>query len=148
MAESKTVVSTLAGQEVKKESVVRSGDMSKVEIVPVTIQPETESAAIIYKSTAEILEIAYKLQRGSEDSYENPSQHQRDALQDASVMFLKYKCQQAISQWDQLITKLTKLTKYKNMGRPEIEKTAKANPKFAGMYTRMQEAVEIKSRLK
>src|SRR4051812_18732426 len=93
--------------------VSKKEEASKLEEIKVTVESGKESAAILYVSTTKAIELAFTLQ----DSYDNPSQYQRDALQDASVMFLKAQCQRAIAQWDNLVTKMTKLQKYQSMTR-------------------------------
>lgn len=141
---SKTIVPVQSAVEVKQESEVKTGDNTNIEIVNVTIEKDKESAVILFLATSKVIEQAFKLQ----DDYENPSQFQRDALHDASIMFLKYRCQQAIQQWDNLVTKFSKTTKYKNMGRADVEERLRIHPKTVAYYKRMQQAVSIKSQLK
>ena|ERR1700742_14532 len=143
MADSKTIVSVQTATEVKKETEVKNGDKTNIEIVPVTIETGKEQAAILHLATTQVIEKAFKLQ----EDYENPSQFQRDALHDASIMFLKYRCQQAIQQWDNLVTKFSKTTKYRNLGRVEVEARLKIHPKTVSFFRRMQEATAIKNSL-
>jgi len=110
----------------------------------VTIEEGKEVAAILYTTTSKAIELAFSLQ----DSYDNQSQFQRDALQDASVMFLKASCQRAIGQWDNLVTKMTKLQKYQAMTRVQVEDALKIHPKCAPFYKTMLKAVEIKKTVK
>lgn len=105
---------------------------------------ENESAAILYKSTEKIITLAFELQ----DSYENASAFQKDALHDASVMFLKAQCQRTIAQWDNLVSKMTKVQKYQAMTRQQIENELKTHPKFAPYYKTSVRANAIKASLK
>lgn len=119
-------------------------EASKLTEVKVTIEESKESAAILYKTTEQAISLAFGLQ----DSYDNASQFQRDALQDASVMFLKAQCQRAIGQWDNLVTKMTKLQKYQSMTRTQVEDALKIHPKCAPFYKTALKAVDIRKNLR
>lgn len=109
----------------------------------VTVIKDKEIAAILYASTEKNITLAFSLQ----DAYENPSVYQKDALHDASIMFLKYSCQQTIQRWDSAVTKATKMQKYSAMGRPEIEKALSIHPKLKPLFDAMNKAVSIKRSL-
>jgi len=115
----------------------------KLTQVPVTIT-ENEIATILYKTTESVLNLAFDLQ----DDYDNPSLFQKDALQDAAVMFLKAQCQRAIGKWDSIVNQATKLQKYSTMNRSQVEDALKIHPKCVTFYKAMQKAVEIKKTLK
>lgn len=124
--------------------VSKQVEASKLEEVKVTIETGKEIAAILYSSTDKVINLAFELQ----DSYENQSQFRRDALHDASVMFLKAQCQRSIAQWDNLVSKMTKVQKYQAMTRQQIEEQLKIHPKFAPFYKVAQRAAQIKNTLK
>ena len=126
--------------DVKTVTPVVSEVKANLTEVKVTIEENKEVAAILYLTTDKVLELAFSLQ----DSYENQSQFKRDALQDASVMFLKASCQKAIGQWDNLVTKMTKLQKYQSMTRTQVEDALKIHPKCSPFYKTMLKAVDVK----
>lgn len=111
--------------------------------VTVSIEEGKEVAQIIYLPTSKILSVAYSLQEG----YENESVFTRDALHDASVMFLKASCQRVISHWDSFVNKATKMQKYSTMSRPQIEDALKIHPKYKGEWDMVVKATAIKKQL-
>lgn len=128
-----TVNSTLNQNDVQKEK-------EKTEQVPVTIVVDKESAAILRIETVKVISLAFSLQ----EQYDNASQYQKDALQDAAVMFLKSQCQRTIATWDNLVTRFGKTKKYENVGRLEIEKSLKDNPKTRPFWNAAEKAIAIK----
>lgn len=124
--------------------VVSTKDEPKLIEVKVSIEESKEVAAILYTQTDKIIALAFTLQ----DSYENASQYRRDALHDASVMFLKAQCQRMIGQWDNLVSKMTKLQKYSAMPRPQIEAALKIHPKYKPFWEVCVKATGIKNTLK
>lgn len=115
----------------------------KLTEVKVNIVTETEIAAILHKSTDNVIKLAFSLQ----DDYENESQYRRDALQDAAVMFLKAECSKAISRWDNLVSKMTKTPRYKNSTREQTEISLRDNPKFKPFYNVAVKAATVKKQL-
>lgn len=122
--------------------VVSQKPDEKLEKVTVTIA-DGEIAAILTSATEKVIKTAFELQ----DDYDNPSQYQRDALHDAAVMFLKAQCLRYIGQWDALVTKMSKVTKYRNVGRQKLEDTLKVHPKCKDFWNRAQKATLIKANL-
>lgn len=114
----------------------------KTKEVKVTVG-ENEFAAILHNATEKLMITAFELQ----DSYENQSSFTKDALHDAAVMFLKAQCQRSISQWDNLVSKMTKVQKYSAMTRKQIEDDLKTHPKFAPYYKIAIRAAGIKNSL-
>lgn len=112
--------------------------------VKVTVEEGKEIAQILYVNTSKVLDLAFSLQ----EAYENQSQFKRDALHDASIMFLKAQCQRAIGQWDNLVSKMTKVQKYSNMTRTQVESALKIHPKFKSYYDLATKAAQIKNGLK
>lgn len=123
---------------------VKETEVSKMEEVKVTIVKDSETAAILTISTTQAIKLAFSLQ----DSYDNESQFQRDALAEASVLFLKAQCQRAIGTWDNLVTKFSKTQRYRNMGREKIEQSLKDNPKTKPYWLNCQKAVAIKAQVR
>lgn len=115
----------------------------KLTEVKVTVIESKEIAAILHKSTDEIITLAFGLQ----DDYENISQYRRDSLQDAAVMFLKAECQRAIGRWDNLVTKMSKTPRYKTSTREQVETSLRDNPKCKPFWAIAQKAVAIRKQL-
>lgn len=111
--------------------------------VKVTVIEEKEVAAILTVDTDKAITLAFGLQ----ELYDNPSQYRRDALQEASVMFLKATCARTIAQWDNLVTRFSKTQKYKNVGRVEVEAKLKSNPKTRPIWNVAEKAINIKKSL-
>lgn len=111
--------------------------------VKTMIEADKEQVQIIYTPTAQLLQVAFSLQ----DQYENPSVFNRDALHDASVMFLKASCQRVISHWDAFVNKATKMQKYSTMSRPQIEDALKIHPKYKSEWDMVVKATAIKKQL-
>lgn len=116
----------------------------KLTEVKVSIETGKENAAILYEATTKVIAQAFDLQ----DSYENPSQFQKDALHDASIMFLKAQCQRSIATWDNLVSKMTKVQKYQAMTRQQIEDQLKIHPKFQTYHKTAIKALAVKNSLK
>ena len=123
--------------------VVSEKKEEKLEQVTVTVVADKEVAAILLVDTDKAINLAYGLQ----DLYDNPSQYRRDALQEASTMFLRAQCARAIAQWDNMVTRFTKTPKYKNIGRVEVEQKLKDNPKTRPIWNIAAKAIEIKKNL-
>jgi hypothetical protein len=144
MADTKTVVSAQSGMEAKNDAQVKNGETVNIDKVTVTIIPDQEIAAILTIQTDKIIKQAFSLQ----EDYDNESQFRRDALHDASILFLKASCQRAINTWDNLVTKHSKLTRYRNVGREQVEASLRDNPKTRPYFQTAQKATAIKNALK
>lgn len=114
----------------------------------VAVQPEKKNdkgfVIALHDQTEKILTLSFDLQ----DSYENQTAYAKDALHDAAVMFLKAQCQRSIAQWDNLVSKMTKVQKYSAMNRQQIEDALKQHPKFSPFYKTAERASVIKASLK
>lgn len=116
----------------------------KLTEVKVTIIDGKELATISHLATAKMYEQVFSLQ----DDYDNVSQYIKDSSLDAAKLFVARECQRAISQWDNLVTKISKTTRYINTGRNEVEKALQSNPKTKGFYAVAVKATMIKNALK
>jgi hypothetical protein len=117
---------------------------SKLVQTTVTIEDGKETAVILMNQAVKNIELAYTLQT----QYDNPSMYQKDAIQDGTLLFLKTQCQRAIGQWDNAVTKASKMQKYQSMGRPQVESALKIHPLFKPLWDVCQKAVAIKLTLK
>ena len=133
-----------AGNTEVKAVLVETPANPKLTEVKVTLEPDKEFAQILYNSTADVLKIAFSLT----ENYENESVFKRDALHDGSVLFLKATCARCISQWDSLITKMSKLQKYSAMGRPAVDMALQIHPRYKDMWELCRKATLIKAQLK
>lgn len=115
----------------------------KLTEVKVTVIEDKEIAAILHADTDKVISLAFSLQ----DTYENASQYRKDALQEASVMFLKAQCARTVAQWDNLVTRFSKTMKYRNVGRIVVEQKLKDNPKTRPIWNLAAKAIEIKKSL-
>ena len=136
MANGNSAVNTVTPVEQKKDD--------KLIEVKVTVIEDKEQAAIVTMQTVSLIEQAYKLQ----SDYENPSMFQKDALHDAAAMFLRAQCAKHIQFWDNLVTRFSKTTKYRNMTRIAVEDALKIHPKTKDFWQTCQKAVVIKATLK
>lgn len=91
----------------------------------VTVIEGKEHAAILTDSTVKMLALAFTLQSVEESD----SLYQKFSLETAASMFLKQECRATVSRWDNLVTKFSKTSKYRDKGRVEIEKSLRDNPK-------------------
>lgn len=130
--------------ETKTVTPVQPTPTSTLTEVKVTVEEGKETAQILYINTDKILALAFSLQ----EAYENESQFKRDALHDASIMFLKAQCQRAIGQWDNFVSKMTKVQKYSSMTRIQVESALKIHPKYKSMFDLAVKAAQIKNGLK
>lgn len=128
----------------KKDNGNVSSVAPKLIQTTVTVVEGTETAAILFTNTEKVIALAFSLQ----DSYENASIFQKDALHDASVMFLKAQCQRCIATWDNAVTKASKMQKYQSMTRKQVEDALSIHPKVQVLYKTMLKAVAIKKDLK
>ena len=118
-----------------------------LEKVSVTVIPDKEIAAILHKDTVTLLQKSFGLQKNAANPYDNESQYIKDALLEASLMFVKAQAQKTIGTWDNLVTKFSKTQRYINLGRAKVEEALRDNPKTRPYYQDMLKAVEIKKQL-
>lgn len=143
MASQTTVQTVQDGKEKMAESNVQTGDTTKLEKVTVTLT-ENESAAIISTDAVKVIATAFELQ----DDYDNASMFQRDALAAGAVLFLKAEIARAISQWDNLVTKMSKTTRFRNRyTREQLDKFLRTNPKCKELWKRAELAAKLKASL-
>lgn len=118
-------------------------DVPKLTPVTVSIEADKEQVQIIYTPTAKLLAIAFSLQ----DDYEHDSQFNRDAIHDASIMFLKAQCARVIQRWKSLVNKAMDMQKYSTMTKPQVEAALQIHPKYKNDWQRCAKAVAIKKQL-
>lgn len=116
-------------------------DTVKMTEVKVTVIEGKEFVAILSNEVSPYIKAAFKLQ----DSHDNESTFQRDALMDGAILVFKTTCQRAIGTWDNLVTKMSKLPKYGKYGRPELENLLKTHPKCKDIWLAAKQAAEHKA---
>lgn len=131
----------MATVETVKPVASQESAAEKLEKVTVTVA-EGEVAAIISADAVKLITAAYGLQ----DDYDNESMFQRDALAHGALLFLKAEVQRAIGQWDNLVTKMSKTTRYRNRyTREQLDKFLRTHPKCKDIYKRAAMAATLKA---
>ena len=109
----------------------------------VTVIEGKETAVIAHVAAIKFFTLAFSLQ----EDYENESQFIKDSMIDASRMFLRAECARSVSKWDNLVTKASKMQRYKNVGREKIDLQLRDNPKCRAIYQTAKKAAEYKAQL-
>src|SRR5271167_1864880 len=104
-------------------SITEAND--KMTEIKVTVIDGKETAVIAHNETLAYMHLAFSLQ----DDYENESAFTKDNMVKAAHSFLRAECARVISKWDNIITASSKLQRYKNVGRADVEKKLRDNPK-------------------
>lgn len=136
-----------ANTEVKTVVAVQENKAVELEKVTVTVIPNKEIAAILHIDCVSLLKRGFELQKNAANPYDNESQYIKDALLEASLMFVKTQAQKTIGTWDNLVTKFSKTQRYINVGRDKVQEALRDNPKTRPYYQDMLKAVEIKKAL-
>jgi hypothetical protein len=128
----------------KRDNGNISSVAEKLAQTTVTVIENKETAVVVSNQAVKNIELAFTLQT----QYDNASMYQKDVLHDGTLLFLKAQCQRAIGQWDNAVTKASKMQKYQSMGRPQVEAALKIHPLFKPLWDVCQKAVAIKLTLK
>ena len=137
-------VTNMADNTVTVQTTETDKAKPKLTEVKVMLETETELAAVIFKQTAEVLQVAYTVQ----DDWTSKSAYNRAAMHSAAIMFLKSECTARISKWTNLVSAMTGVQQYSLMNRGQVEAALKIHPKYQKLWKLAEKALAIKATLK